>query len=143
MANVDTNILFLEGTNHTRDIIILQCTIYQSSHFTATLTYLLSSPNMLTAWQVYLPMDRQSISLSVKLPSYFICSSLVSNIHLMVDCGILSTVQFIVVLEFSLTVLLLEILEMVGWSTNNDKFKPHWIIYVQMYISVQHLYSQC
>jgi hypothetical protein len=52
-------------------------------------------------------------------------------------------VQFIVVLEFSPTVLLLEILEMVGWSTNNDKFKPYCIIYVQMYISVQHLYYQC
>jgi hypothetical protein len=65
---------------------------------------------MLTAWQVYLPMDRQSISLSDKLPSYLFCSSLVSNIHLIVDCGILSTVQFIVVLEFSPTVLLLEIL---------------------------------
>jgi hypothetical protein len=114
MASVDTNLLFLEGTNHTRDIIILQCKIYKSLHVTATLTYLLSTPNMLTAWQVYLPMDRQSILLSVKLPSYLFSSSLVSNIHLMVDCGILSTVQFIVAVLLSLTVLLLEILEMVG-----------------------------
>jgi hypothetical protein len=50
------------------------------------------------------------------LPSYLFASSLVSNIHLMVDCGILSTVQFIVAVLFSLTVLLLEILEMVGWG---------------------------
>jgi hypothetical protein len=35
--------------------------------------------------------------------------------------------------------LLLEILEMVGWSTNNDKFKPHCIIYVQMMFLPKHL----
>ena len=73
------------------------------------------------------------ISLSVKLPSYLFCNSLVSNIQLMIDCGILSTVQVIVVVSLSLTSLSLEILEMVGWSTSSDKFKsiclrPLWLI---------------
>ena len=90
---------------------------------------------MLIAWHVYLPIDRQSILSSVKLPSYLFCSSFVSNIHLMIDCGILSTVQVIVVVSLSFTSLSLEILEMVGWSTSNDKFKsiciclrPLWLI---------------
>ena len=47
----------------------------------------------------------------------------------MIDCGILSTVQVIVAVSFSLTTLSLEILEIVGWSTNSDKLKPHCITY--------------
>ena len=85
---------------------------------------------MLTAWHVYLPIDKQSILLSVKLPSYLFWSSLFSNIHLMIDCGILSTVQVIVAVSCSFTTLSLEILEMVGGSTNNNKLKPHCVIYV-------------
>jgi hypothetical protein len=88
---------------------------------------------MLTAWHVYLPIDRQSILSSVKLPSYLFWSSLVSNIHLMIDCGILSTVQVIVAVSFSFTISSLEILEMVGWSTNNDKFKPYCVICIRLY----------
>ena len=93
---------------------------------------------MLTAWHVYLPIDIQSILLSVKLPSYLFWSSLVSNIQLMIDCGILSTVQVIVVVSYSLTTLSSDILEMVGWSTNTDKLKPQWIVY--MYISTTFIF---
>ena len=109
--------------NHLPDILhIVAFQINKYSHFTVTSTYLLSTPNRLTAWHVYLPIDRQPILLSVKLPSYLFCSSLVSNFQLMIDCGILSTVQSMVALSFSFTTLLLEILEMVGWSTKNDNF---------------------
>jgi hypothetical protein len=78
---------------------------------------------------VYLPIDRQFILFSVMLPSYLFWSSLISNIHLMIDCGKLSTVQVIVAVSFSLTTLSLEILEIVGWSKNSDKLKPHCIMY--------------
>ena len=54
----------------------------------------------------------------------------------MIDCGILSTVQSIVAVLFSFTTLLLEILEMVGWSTNNDKFKPHYKFIYQYNICI-------
>ena len=94
--------------------VILQYKVNEYLHFTVTLTYLLSTPNMLTAWHVYRPIERQSILLSAKLPSYLFCSSLVSNIHLMIDFGILSTAQVIFAVSFSFTSLLLEILEIVG-----------------------------
>ena len=118
--------------NHLPDILhIVAFQINKYSHFTITSTCLLSTPNMLTTWHVYVPIDRQSILLSVNLPSYLFCSSLVSNVHLMIDCGILSTVQSIVAVSFSLTTLLLEILEMVGGSTKMTLY---------FYISVQHVY---
>jgi hypothetical protein len=47
----------------------------------------------------------------------------------MIDCGILYAVQVIVAVSFSLTTLSLEILEIIGWSTNSDKLKPHCIMY--------------